>query len=55
MKAEERKELQRNDLAAGLEKLVSGVTEGPSKNTVTYLTLGAIGIALTLIGASPGA
>ncbi len=48
MKAEERKELQKNDLAAGLEKLVTGVTEGPSKNTVTYMTLGIVGVALVV-------
>jgi tetratricopeptide (TPR) repeat protein len=46
MKAEERKELQKNDLAAGLEKLITGVTEGPSKNTVMYATLVMVGAAL---------
>jgi tetratricopeptide (TPR) repeat protein len=49
MRAEERKELQRNDLAAGLEKLVAGVTEGPSKNTVMYSTLIGVGILLAFV------
>jgi hypothetical protein len=51
MKAEERKVLQKNDLAAGIEKLMSGVTEGPSKNTVMYtvLTIVAIALVVTMI------
>ena len=48
MKAEERKELQKNDLAAGIEKLLSGVTEGPSKNTVMYTVLTVVAIALVV-------
>jgi tetratricopeptide (TPR) repeat protein len=48
MKAEKRKELAKNDLAAGIEKLVAGVTEGPSKNQVTYITLGVVGVALVI-------
>jgi hypothetical protein len=48
MKAEERKVLQKNDLAAGIEKLMSGVTEGPSKNTVMYTVLGLVAIALVI-------
>jgi hypothetical protein len=48
MKAEERKVLQKNDLAAGIEKLMSGVTEGPSKNTVMYAVLGVVAIALVV-------
>lgn len=48
MKAEKRKELAKNDLAAGIEKLITGVTEGPSKNQVTYITLGVVGVALVI-------
>ncbi len=48
MKAEERKELQKNDLAAGLEKLVSGFSEGYNKNTVMYLTGGLAVVALVV-------
>jgi hypothetical protein len=48
MKAEERKVLQKNDLAAGIEKLLSGVTEGPSKNTVLYTVLTVVAIALVV-------
>jgi hypothetical protein len=48
MKAEERKVLQKNDLAAGIEKLMSSVTEGPSKNTVMYTVLGVVAIALVV-------
>jgi tetratricopeptide (TPR) repeat protein len=48
MKAEQRKELAKNDLAAGIEKLIAGVTEGPSKNQVTYITLGIVAVALVV-------
>jgi hypothetical protein len=48
MKAEKRKELQKNDLAAGIEKFIAGVTEGPSKNTMTYAILVVVVIALVV-------
>jgi tetratricopeptide (TPR) repeat protein len=48
MKAEQRKEFAKNDLAAGLEKLVAGVTEGPSKNQVMYVTIAIVAVALVV-------
>ena len=48
MKAEERKELATNDLASGLEKFVTGMKEGPSKNTVLYVTVAIAGVALVV-------
>ena len=48
MKAEERKELQKNDLASALEKLMTGAKEGPSKNATMYLTLAIMGVALVV-------
>jgi hypothetical protein len=48
MKAEERKVLQKNDLAAGIERLMAGVTEGPSRNTVMYVTLTVAAVALVV-------
>jgi tetratricopeptide (TPR) repeat protein len=50
MKADQRKELQRNDLAASIEKLMSGVSDGPSKNTMMYVTLVVVGVALLFTG-----
>jgi len=49
MKAEERKELATNDLAAGIERFVKGVKEGPSKNAVMWTTLAIAGVALVVI------
>jgi hypothetical protein len=49
MKAEERKQLQKNDLVAGIEKLMTTVKEGPSNNTVMYTTLAVVGVALVVI------
>jgi hypothetical protein len=49
MKAEERKQLQKNDLVAGIEKLMTTVKEGPSNNAVMYTTLTVIGVALVVI------
>jgi hypothetical protein len=48
MKAEQRKELAKNDLAAGIERFVAGVTEGPSKNQVMYLTIAIVAVALVV-------
>jgi hypothetical protein len=48
MKAEQRKELAKNDLAAGLERLVASVTEGPSKNQVMYVTVAIVAVALVV-------
>ena len=48
MKAEERKELATDDLASGLEKFVTGMKEGPSKNTVLYVTVAIAGVALVV-------
>jgi hypothetical protein len=48
MKAEKRKELAKNDLAASIEKLVTGVTEGPSKNQVMYITVAVVGVVLVV-------
>jgi hypothetical protein len=49
MKAEERKQLQKNDLVAGIEKLMTTVKEGPSNNTVMYSTLAVVAVALVVI------
>jgi len=48
MKAEERKELATNDLAASIDKLIKGIKEGPSKNTMTWGVLAIAAVALVL-------
>jgi tetratricopeptide (TPR) repeat protein len=46
MKAEHRKELQRNTLAQTLNQAVHGIREGPSRNTVVLLVVVAVAVVL---------